>query len=87
MLRCREVVELIGSDAARRAPWRTRVGIRLHLMMCRHCTAYARSLRTLADAARRLAVTPEGDEGRRNAALDAVRGAARQHPGSPDIAT
>ena len=55
MLRCREVVELIGTDALASATLRQRLAVRLHLAMCEHCSAYARSLRQLARSARALA--------------------------------
>ena len=55
MLRCRDVVQLIGTDAVATAPWHRRLAVRLHLAMCENCTAYARSLRQLAHAARALA--------------------------------
>ena len=55
MLRCRDVVQLIGTDSLAAAPWRQRLAVRLHLAMCEHCTAYARSLREIARAARALA--------------------------------
>ena len=55
MLRCRDVVELIGTDALTAAPLRRRLAVRLHLGMCQHCRAYARSLRRLAESARALA--------------------------------
>ena len=74
MLRCREVTELVGTDAGARAPLRTRLAVRLHLLMCRHCRAYVRSLRQLAAAARRLA-TAEAlpSDARADAILDAVQ--------------
>ena len=79
MLKCREVTELVGADAVARAPWRTRLVVRLHLLMCRHCRAYVRSLRQLAGTARRLAMAeaPPSDA-RVGAILDAVQ----RHRGS-----
>ena len=55
MLRCRDITELVGADALARAPLRDRSGVFLHLLMCRHCRAYVRSLRLLGETARRLA--------------------------------
>ena len=55
MLRCRDVVQLIGTDSLATASWRQRLAVRLHLAMCDYCTAYARSLREIARAARALA--------------------------------
>ena len=74
MLRCRDVTELVGTDAVARASLRTRLGVQLHLLMCRHCRAYVRSLRQLAATARRLATAeaPPSDA-RADAILDAVQ--------------
>lgn len=74
MLRCKDVTELIGTGGLSAAPLRTRMGVRLHLAWCRHCRAYARSLRQLAELARR-AARVEGDASatRAGCVLDAVR--------------
>ena len=74
MLKCREVTELVGADSVAQAPWRTRLAFRLHLLMCRHCRAYVRSLRHLAATARRLAMAeaPPSDT-RASGILDAVQ--------------
>lgn len=53
MLTCREVTTMIGSDSLVRSTWSTRIGVRLHLMMCRHCSRYAAQLRAIAAEARR----------------------------------
>jgi len=55
MLKCREVTEFIGTDALGGAPLGTRIRVQFHLLMCRHCRSYARSLREIAETARRLA--------------------------------
>ena len=74
MLRCREVTELVGADTVVRAPLRTRLRVQLHLLMCRHCRAYVRSLRQLAATARRLAMAeaPPSDT-RASGILDAIQ--------------
>lgn len=54
MLRCREVTRLHASDELASAPWRTRLGVRLHLMLCRHCRRYVRELARIGEAARAL---------------------------------
>lgn len=81
MLKCREVTELVGADAVTRAPLSTRLAVRVHLLMCRHCRAYVRSLRHLAATARRLAMAeaPPSDA-RVGSILDAVQ----RHRGSLD---
>jgi hypothetical protein len=54
MLTCKEVTTMISSDALARRTWRQRMGVKLHLMMCRHCSRYAAQLRAIAAEARRL---------------------------------
>ena len=54
MLTCKEVTTLISSDTLARRTWRDRMGVKLHLMMCRHCSRYAAQLRTITAEARRL---------------------------------
>jgi predicted anti-sigma-YlaC factor YlaD len=75
MLRCREVAELVGTDRFATASLRERLGVRMHLLMCRHCRAYVRSLRQIANTARRLAesMMPPTDEVRAGDILAAVR--------------
>jgi len=51
--RCSEVVRLISSDEYLSAGLLKKLGIRLHLAMCKHCRKYARQLRVLAAALRK----------------------------------
>lgn len=82
MLRCREVVDLVASESWRTAPLASRLGLALHLAMCRHCRAYVRGLRRLGDAARRLYHAPRTEDARRaEDLLDAVRRAAQEPRG------
>ncbi len=53
MYRCSEVVRLISSDEYLSAGLLKRLGIRLHLAMCKRCKKYARQLRVLAAALRK----------------------------------
>jgi len=48
MLTCKEATRLISEGLDRRLSWPTRVGLKMHLLMCRHCSAYARQIRGLA---------------------------------------
>lgn len=48
MLTCKEAVRLISEGLDRDLSWPTRLGLRMHLLMCRHCSAYGRQLRGLA---------------------------------------
>lgn len=51
MIRCKEVATLLSTDqVACQTVWR-RAAIRLHLMMCRHCSRFARQLTFLKHAA------------------------------------
>ena len=52
MYRCSEVVRLVSSDEYLTAGPLKRLGIRLHLAMCRHCTRYVRQLHALTAAVR-----------------------------------
>ncbi|MFO7767638.1 MAG: hypothetical protein R6W82_01570 [bacterium] len=52
MMTCREVSELNGTGQIEEAGVLTRVKVRLHLLMCRHCPEYARQLRIIPEQAR-----------------------------------
>lgn len=85
MLRCREVTEIVGTDHIVGAPWRTRLQVRLHLMICRHCRAYVRSLRQLAQIARRAAdESTRPPDARDDAVIAAVLRASAALPPPPD---
>jgi hypothetical protein len=55
MIRCRNVAELLTSDRLRDAGFGTRLQIRMHLWMCRHCARLARQVRLMGAAASKLA--------------------------------
>ena len=65
MLRCNEVTRLCASEDIRGAPWRTRIAVRLHLVMCRNCRRYVRELASIGAAARAL-LRDDADEVDRN---------------------
>lgn len=50
MYRCSEVVRLISTDEYLSAGLLTRLRIRLHLALCRHCARYLRQLRAIEKA-------------------------------------
>ena len=52
MLRCREISKLVSDSMERRLPFRRRVEVRMHLMLCRLCAGFARQTRFLRRAAR-----------------------------------
>jgi hypothetical protein len=78
MLRCKDVAELVASEAWRGPPLRRRLGVLFHLAMCRYCRAYVRHLRRIGATARRLyqGVTLDPTAAARMTA--AVRRAARE---------
>jgi len=52
MLRCREISKLVSDSTERSLPWRQRMELRMHLMMCGMCAGFARQVRFLRRAAR-----------------------------------
>ncbi len=52
MYTCSEVVRLISSDEYLAAGRLKRLGIKMHLVLCKYCARYLKQLRTLARAAR-----------------------------------
>jgi hypothetical protein len=54
MLSCQEVTRLIASEDINHAGWLKRLELRLHLMMCRHCRAYAAQLEAIGKAVRHI---------------------------------
>ena len=72
MLRCKEVTRLCASEDLRGAPWRTRMAVRAHLLMCRHCRRYVRELARIGAAVRALARDEADDVGRNEELLRRV---------------
>ena len=54
MMTCKEVTQLVASDEFKEAWWGRRMGLRLHLLMCRDCRRYAEQMRALGAHARNL---------------------------------
>ena len=52
MRNCKSIARLHGTDEISEASLATRIGVRLHLIMCRNCRRYASQLRALGRAAR-----------------------------------
>lgn len=48
MLTCKEAIRLVSEGLDRELPWPRRLGLKMHLLMCRHCSAYNRQIRGLA---------------------------------------
>jgi hypothetical protein len=58
MLTCRDVTELFTDYDERALPWRRRVAVRLHVLMCGACRRYLAQLRAVSVALRGLGVEP-----------------------------
>lgn len=63
MMRCRDVTRLIAREELGGEGLLRRAAVRFHLLMCRHCGAYAAQLRAIGRAAReRWGSRPEGGD-------------------------
>jgi len=52
MFNCKEVTRMVSESLDRALPFYQRMGIRIHLMMCKFCTRYRRQLLILSEAIR-----------------------------------
>jgi len=59
MLSCKDVTRLISDSMDRSLPLGKRIGVRLHLMICRFCVRYERQLQLIRDTVRRIADPPD----------------------------
>ena len=50
MLNCKDAAKLFSESMERDLPLRTRISLRLHLMMCTHCARYTTQLRFIHKA-------------------------------------
>ena len=48
---CREASRLLSAALDRPLPWRQRVGLRIHLLLCKWCSRYGQQLRFLRSVA------------------------------------
>lgn len=55
MMTCKQVSTLLSTGRLADASLGQRLGVHLHLMMCRHCSAFKRHIEALGRAARSLA--------------------------------
>lgn len=81
MLRCRDVTRLVASEEIRTAPWMTRIGVRLHLVFCRHCRRYVRELARIGAAVRDLYRDAADEPDREEAVIRAILGPSGGPPG------
>lgn len=53
---CKEIVEFLSSqsESSRNLPWAKRVEVRMHLLMCKHCSRYATHLKMMREGFGRL---------------------------------
>ena len=59
MLACKDVTKLLSESMDRSLPLGKRIGVRLHLIICKWCARYERQLLLIRETARRLAATVE----------------------------
>ena len=52
MISCHDVSMLVSTGGLSDAPLVRRLGVRMHLAMCRHCRAFRRQIEAIARAAR-----------------------------------
>jgi hypothetical protein len=61
MMSCKQVSTLLSTGEVQASPWSRRLAVRMHLAMCRHCSAFKRWLDVIAAAARSLSRVAERD--------------------------
>ena len=59
MLPCRDVTQLISESMDTSLPIGKRIGVRVHLLMCKFCSRYERQLLLIRETVRRIAATEE----------------------------
>jgi hypothetical protein len=57
MLSCKDVTKLLSESMDHSLPLGKRIGVRLHLIICKWCARYERQLLLIRETARRLAAT------------------------------
>ncbi len=63
MLSCKDVTQLISESMDHSLPLGKRIGVRLHLLMCKFCARYERQLLLIRETLRRIVATEEKSEG------------------------
>ena len=63
MLSCKDVTRLISLSMDRSLPLGKRIGVRIHLLICRFCARYKRQLLLIRETARQLVAGEEPAEG------------------------
>lgn len=62
MLSCRDVTKLLSESMDTSLPIGKRIGVRVHLLMCKFCARYERQLLLIRETVRRLAALEEKPE-------------------------
>ena len=63
MLSCKDVTRLLSESMDRSLPLGKRIGVRLHLLICKFCARYERQFLLIRETAGRLAATVEAQGG------------------------
>jgi hypothetical protein len=61
MISCKGVAKLLSSDELPGQPWWKRAEVRLHLLMCKYCSRFARQMKQLSIGVRRAPDQADGD--------------------------
>ena len=59
MLSCKDVTRLLSESMDHSLPLGKRIGVRLHLLMCRFCARYERQLLLIRETVRRIVASEE----------------------------
>jgi ribosomal protein L34E len=59
MLSCKDVTRLISESMDRSLPLGKRIGVRVHLLICKFCARYERQLHQIREKVRHLVATEE----------------------------
>lgn len=59
MLSCRDVTRLLSESMDASLPMGKRIGVRLHLLICKFCVRYERQLLLIRETVRRIAAAEE----------------------------
>lgn len=82
MLKCREVPAEVSLNIDAELPWRRRLALRIHVLMCSHCRRYLRQARQIATAWR--SYGEPASEAEVSAVLDACRDQDKNMPEEHD---
>jgi hypothetical protein len=85
MLVCRDVTRLISESMDTSLPIGKRIGVRIHLLMCKFCARYERQLLLIRETLRRLVAAEDQPEGPAGVTLseearERIRKSLRYHP-------